>query len=558
MGIADVLGKIAGDKPVVLELDLARGVLVAKPSNPFEAIQVINSPTLSALRTNLREAAHDDRVVGLIVHAVPSSVELAHLEEIAGLVEEFGATKKTMAWAESFGELTHGLAAYLVASAAQEIWLQPTGMMSVEGVELSLTLLRGLLEKVGVEPQFGQRHEYKSAANTYAADHVTGPHREMMQRIGQSLVDGIVEAIARRRGVAPDIVWEAVNSSPVAPDDALRLGLIDRVGYRDEAYTSTLAEWGAAPENLLFTHRYTSRAQLAKKFRPAGEKVAVVTLRGAIVTGRGGGSPLGGQAAGSDVVDEHLRAALRDDDVKAVIFAVDSPGGSAVASDFIRRSVVRLRESGKPVVAQMGTVAASGGYYVSMGADEIVAQASTLTGSIGVLAGKMVTAGLYDKLGLIRETIDIGAAAGTFSPAHPFSDDDWARLNRWLDRVYLDFTTLAAGDRGMAYDDLERLARGRVWTGADAQERGLVDHIGGRRVALERVCALAGLDPEKVKVTRVGDQGMLSMLKPAASSEKAQGGANVPDAESMLTALAARVGIVGTGALSMAWPLRIR
>ncbi len=558
MGIADVLGKIAGDKPVVLELDLARGVLVTRPTNPFEAVRVINSPTLGALRTNLRDAARDDRVVGLIVHAVPSSVELAYLEEVAALVEEFGASKKTMAWAESFGELTHGLAAYLVASAAQEIWLQPTGMLSVEGLELSLTLLRGLLEKAGVTPQFGQRHEYKTAANTYAADHVTGPHREMMQRIGQSLVDGVVDAVARRRGVSPEVVWEAVNASPVTPDDALRLGLIDRVGYRDEAYAATLAEWGAAPESLLFAHRYTSRAQLAKRFKPGGEKVAVVTLRGAIVTGRGGASPLGGQSAGSDVVDEHLRAALRDDDVKAVIFAVDSPGGSAVASDFIRRSVVRLREAGKPVVAHMGAVAASGGYYVSMGADEIVAQASTLTGSIGVLAGKMVTAGLYDKLGLVRETIDIGAAAGTFSSAHEFSDDDWERLNRWLDRVYLDFTTLAAADRGMDYDDLERLARGRVWTGADAKERGLVDHVGGRRLALERVCALAGLDPDAVKAVPVGDQGVLSMLKPAASSEKAQGGASLPDAESLLGAMAARAGLAGTGALSMAWPLRVR
>ncbi|MFT3887521.1 MAG: signal peptide peptidase SppA [Arachnia sp.] len=558
MGIADVLGKIAGDKPVVLELDLARGLLVAKPTNPLEAVQLINSPTLGALRVNLRAAADDERVLGLIVHAVPSGVELAHLEEVAGLVEEFGTRKKTMAWAESFGELTHGLGAYVVASAAHEVWVQPTGMLSIEGLELSLTLLKGLLNKAGVEPQFGQRHEYKTAANTYAADQVTEPHREMMQRIGQSLVEELVAAVARRRGVDVSVVWEAVNASPVDPEQAQRLGLIDRIGYRDEAYAATLADWGADPEHLLFVHRYANRGQLARRLRPGGDKVAVVTLRGAIVTGRGGSSPLGGTSVGSDVVDEHLRAALRDDDVKAVVFAVDSPGGSAVASDFIRRSVVRLKEAGKPVVAHMGAVAASGGYYVSMAADEIVAQAATLTGSIGVLAGKMVTAGLYDKLGLVRETIDIGAAAGAFSSAHGFSDADWERLNRWLDRVYLDFTTLAAADRGMAYEELERLARGRVWTGADARERGLVDHIGGRRLALERACALAGLDPDEVKVARVGDRGMLAMLKPATSSERAQGGARVPDAESLLGAVAARAGLGGAGALALPWSLRVR
>ncbi|AQP47838.1 hypothetical protein BW730_10365 [Tessaracoccus aquimaris] len=479
MGISDILSKVTGDKPIVLELDMARGVLAARPSNPLQALQLINSATLSGLRDHLRVAADDERVVGLIVHAVPTSVTLAHAEEVAGLVEEFGTKKKTMAWAESFGELTSGLGAYHLATAAQEIWLQPTGAVCIEGIELSVTLLKGLLNKVGVEPQFGQRYEYKTAANTYAADHVTEPQREMTTRLGQSIVESLVGDIARRRSLSADAVWEAVNDSPIEPERAKDLGLIDHIGYRDEAYTSVLTAWGVEPESLLFAQRYSNKAELAKKFRPKQPKIALVQLRGAIVTGRGARSVTGGQQAGADVVDEQLRAALRDDDVKAVVFSVDSPGGSAVASDFIRRSVLRLKEAGKPVVAHMESVAASGGYYVSMGANEIVAQATTLTGSIGVLAGKMVTAGLYDKLGLIRETVDIGAAAGTFSSAHEFSEADWERLNRFLDRVYLDFTTFAAADRGMAYDDLERLARGRVWTGADAKEGGLVDHIGG-------------------------------------------------------------------------------
>lgn len=560
MGFKDLLSKIAGNKKIVLELDLARGVLVAKPSNPLQAIQLINSPSLNALRANLADAAKDEHVAGLIVHATPSNATIAHLEEIAGLIETFGAAKPTMAWAESYGELIHGMGSYAVAAAAHQVWVQPTGMLSIEGLEVTVTLFKGLLNKAGVEPQFGQRHEYKTAADAYAADHVTEPNREMTTRLGQSIMDEVVAGIARRRNIGVEQVWEGVNAAPLTPERAKELGLIDHIGYRDEAYDAALKEWDAEPENLLFAHRYANKGALMKKLRPGQPQVAVVSLRGAIVTGRGQRTPMGGEQAGSDVVDEHLRAALRDDEVKAVVFEVDSPGGSAVASDFIRRSVLRLKEAGKPVVAHMGAVAASGGYYVAMPADEIVAQASTLTGSIGVLAGKMVTEGLYDKLGLIREAIPIGEAAGIFSSAHEFTEDQWNRLNTWLDRVYLDFTTAAAEDRGMDYDQLERLARGRVWTGADAKERGLIDHVGGQRLAVERACALAELDPEHVKLTHIGASGMFAALMPANSSETLSGsGASLSgNPEELVLGLLARLGIHAPGILSLGAGLTIR
>ncbi len=554
MAVFDVLGR---DRQVVLELDLARGVLTARPDNPLEAIQLINSPTLQGLRDHLADAAADEHVRGLIVHAVPG-LDLAHAEEVAELIETFGRHRPTMAWAESFGELSGGLVAYAVAAAAHRVWVQPTGMLSIEGLQLEITLLRGLFEKAGLTPQFGQRHEYKTAANTYSAETVTGPHREMMQRIGESITDGLVAAIARRRSVDETIVRSAMDASPVDPERALELGLIDRIGYRDEAYAAALEEWGAAPEALVFAHRHTTPAARLAKLRRSQPKVAVVTLRGAIVTGRGTRSLTGGQSAGADVVDEQLRHALRDDEVRAVVFAVDSPGGSAVASDFIRRSVLRLRQAGKPVVAHMGTMAASGGYYVSMASNEIVAQAATLTGSIGVLGGKVVTQGLYERLGLVRETLPFSEAAGTFSPATPFSDADWERLDRWLDRVYLDFTTFAARDRGMDYDDLEKLARGRVWTGEDARARGLVDHIGGRRRAIERACALAGIDESKARVTHLGENGLAQLLRPARSSEHTGSGANLGGIESMVTTLLGRVGIVAPGVLSTPWAFRLK
>lgn len=550
--------RLTADAGVVLELDLARGVLETRPSNPLEALQVVNATSLARLREALHEAAQDDRVKGLIVHTAPAGISTAAYDEIGQLIEEFGTAKPTLAWVESFGELSNALATYKLATACRSVWVQPTGMLCIGGIEVQIMLFKGLLNKVGVDPQFGQRHEYKSAAESYAGSEVSPANREMMTRIAQSIVDDAAETIARRRGVSLETAWQGINESPVTPARALELGLIDHVGYRDEAYAAALSEWTATPEELRFVHRYSAKPSLTKAMRRRQlPKVALVSLRGPIVSGRGGPS-LNGGSAGSDVVDEHLRAALRDDEIKAVVFEVDSPGGSAVASDFIRRSVQRVREAGKPVVAAMGAVAASGGYYSAMAADEIVAQPTTLTGSIGVLGGKMVTARLYEKLAVVRESIHIGASAGMLSDSGEFTQEDWARLNAWLDRVYHDFTTAAAEDRGMPYEQLEALAKGRVWTGADAKRNGLIDHLGGPRLAVRRAAELAGLDPEKVMVTRIGDSGLLNRLLPAASSES-NGGASsgAASSEDLLTKVATWAGVHVSGPVSLPFSVRI-
>jgi protease-4 len=288
--------------------------------------------------------------------------------------------------------------------------------------------------------------------------------------------------------------------------------------------------------------------------------VAVVSVRGGIVSGRPVRSPLGGPQAGSEVVLEHLRHARMDDNVKAVVLAVDSPGGSYIASDTIRAGVLELKKAGKPVVATMGDVAASGGYFVAMGATEIVANPSTLTGSIGVFAGKIVNQGLYDKLGLIREDVQSGRLADMFAGNRGFTDDQWRILDTWLDQVYEDFTTKAAADRGLRVEELEPLARGRVWTGADAKERRLVDHLGGREVAIERACALADLDRDKVSVRPVPLLGLLERLQPAQSSERPGGldaAAIATDPLRFLSGLATELGLYPDGVLSMPYRLRI-
>ena len=563
-GISDLLSSLlakSGPGRVTLEIDLDRGVLRAAPENPLEALRAINAPTITGLSTALREAVSDERVAGLVVHIGTCPLSATLVDEVGAAIRAFGEHKPTVAYAETFGELTSGMFAYRLATAASTIWLQPSGGVVLGGVHVDMVLLRGGLEKIGMDPQFSQRKEYKTAAESYSASAVSEANREMSSRLADSLVEETVALISERRGLSADTLREIVDRGPVAAEEARTLGLVDHLGYRDDVYSDVRSTWGS-DATLQYASRYigsiAARAMSRLATKPT---VAVVSVRGGIVSGRPVRSPLSGPQAGSEVVLEHLRHARMDDNVKAVVLAVDSPGGSYIASDTIRAGVLELKRAGKPVVATMGDVAASGGYFVAMGATEIVANPSTLTGSIGVFAGKIVNQGLYDKLGLVREDVQSGRLADMFAGNRGFSDDQWAILNSWLDQVYEDFTTKAAADRGMAVEELEPLARGRVWTGSDAKERRLVDHLGGREVAVERACALAGLDRGNVAVRPVPLLGLLERLQPAQSSEHPGGldaMAVAVDPRDVLAGLAAHLGLPRSGVLSMPYTIRIR
>ncbi|HZA50379.1 MAG TPA: signal peptide peptidase SppA, partial [Myxococcaceae bacterium] len=283
--------------------------------------------------------------------------------------------------------------------------------------------------------------------------------------------------------------------------EALEAKLVDGVAYRDEVYAKVKEGWGRGGE-LLYLHRYLERA--GRPHRQGRHTLALVYGVGAVVRGQSEIDPLsGGTSMGSDTVAAALRAAAEDEEVKAIVFRVDSPGGSYVASDTIRREVARAREKGKPVVVSMGGVAASGGYFVSMDADRIVAQPGTLTGSIGVYAGKFVTTGLWEKLGINWDTIAYGRNATLFSTDQEFSPEQRAKLEAVLDRIYRDFTARAAEGRKLPLEKLESVARGRVWTGEDAKEHGLVDVLGGFSAALATARELANVPPDAAVRVRV-------------------------------------------------------
>jgi protease-4 len=518
-------GLRASQVPLVVEVDLSRGLLDHEPGDPLAALRARNTPTLAAVLAGLRAAAAEDEVAAVVL-LLGGPVTGAQADELALALRHVSESgTRTVAFAEAYGEVGSGTVPYALAAACDSVWMQPSGAVGLTGVSASMTLLRGALDKVGVDPEFGQRHEYKTAANQFAAPEFTPAHREMTQRLADSVMTHLCSVVAERRGLGEEEVAEVVARSPLSAVQAVQHGLVDRLGYRDEVYTWLRQEVGRDGEvELLFAHRYAHRVenrpaqQLRRRRQPV---VGVVGVHGSIVSGRSRPGGLGGRTAGSDTVVAALEAAARDDDVRAVLLHVDSPGGSYVASDAIRRAVQRVRDSGRPVVAAMGSVAASGGYFVSMPADRVVALPTTLTGSIGVLAGKMVLRRTWEWLGVRREDVATGPRSTMFSSSQPFTEDQWASLDAWLDEVYDDFTRKAAADRSMPWEQLEPVARGRVWTGTDALARGLVDRVGGRRQALELLCELAGLDAHDVRLRPVPHVPWLERLKPAESSEAA-------------------------------------
>jgi protease IV len=520
----------ARDK-MLLELDLSHPLIEHEPEDPIAKLRSRGKPRLRSVLKALAEAGDDTRVVGLLARVGDTSMTLARAQEIRDAVGVFAASgKPTVAWTDTFGESGNGTVPYFLATGFGELWLQPTGELNLAGVAAEVTFLRGALDKLGVEPQFGQRYEYKNAADRIASRGFTDAHREALDRLAESAWEQITETIAKARGLAVEDVIQLADGAPIFPDTALSARLIDHVGYRDEVYTAVRRAVGGDVQ-LLFAERWSAKispaGRVARQVRQKdAQGVALVDGFGGIVTGRSRRSPLQGRLMGSDTVTAAFRAAARDEKTRAIVFRVDSPGGSAVASDSIWREVVRAREAGKPVIVSMGSVAGSGGYYVACGADEILAEPGTLTGSIGVLGGKPVVTGLTDRLGLHYDAVQRGAHARAASPHVPYDDSTRERLEAMLDKVYDDFTRRVADGRGMSREAVHDVARGRVWTGADAADNGLVDTLGGLRDAVRIARSRAGL-ADDAPVRPAVSVPMLARLKPPRSSEDPRAAAAV-------------------------------
>lgn len=515
----------------VLELDLRA---VPPETAGFDPLAIISGGGRPmALRDTvaaIHRAAEDPRVAGMIARVQLAASPAAVVQELREAIAAFSAAKPSLAWAETYP----GTLSYYLASAFREVWMQPSGTVGLTGFATNALFLRDALHKAGVEAQFVTRGEYKSAPNLFTENGFTDAHREAVTRMLESLQHQVWQAVARSRKIDPDTLDAVADRAPLLRDDAVSSGLVDRIGFRDEAYARMTEMVGVEdvsndnePPRLYLT-RYAgaARARLAPPVpsvpgRKPKPTVAVVTLDGPIVNGRGGPQflPFGNSSVGGDTIAAALRAAAADDAVAAIVVRIDSPGGSVSASETIWREVKRARERGKPVVASMGAVAASGGYYAAMGADAIVANPGTITGSIGVLSGKLVIRDLKQRLGVGSDTVRTNANADAWSADAPFTPEQQAHREAEVDLFYSDFVERAAAGRNLSTEAVDAVARGRIWTGADALERGLVDELGGLRAAVRRAKVLAGLD-EDTDVRLVGYPGhsLLDLVRPRTSS----------------------------------------
>ena len=494
----------------VLTLDLAPGVAEQAPMSPLAGAADGGVPVHRAIDA-LDRAAGDDRVKAVAVRIGRGALAMGHAQELRDALEDFRDSGK-IAWA--FAETLSGggmgggtLQGYL-ASAFDRVWLQPSGDVDLSGFLLESPYLADALQEIGVEPRLDQRREYKGIKDRFTAMRMPEPQRENQRRLLESWMDQVVAGIAEGRGLEPSQVRRLVDAGAFSAERALEAGLVDKLGYQDHMRRALREEIGAEADDreaMVDLLAYGAQMMRERDLPADAPQIAVITGQGAVTLGDSqGGRLFGDVQMGSDTIAPALLEAARDDKIQAIVLRVDSPGGSYVASDTIWHAVRRARELGTPVVVSMGNIAASGGYFVAAPADRIYAQPGTITGSIGVGSGKFVTTGLWDKLEIAFDGVQVGRNADFWSANHDFTEQQWAKLQQFLDQTYADFKQKVGAGRDLSPEQVEAAAQGKIWSGADAKARGLVDELGGLQAAIAGAKELAEI-PEDQQV-RVVDR----------------------------------------------------
>ena len=480
---------------IVLSLDVGDSILEAQPDNPFSKAALGNPLDLRQIGEALERAGQDDNVSGLFLQVGHSTLGMAQVQELRDHLLAFQSKGKFVtAFAESFGEGGHGTLNYYLASAAGQIWLQPSGSLDITGFLLESPFLRAALDRIGVEPQLAQRSEFKGFMNTFTDNALPEPQRRNLQRLVDSWIGQFARDVAEARGLTAEDVRRLIDQGPYSGQQGPELGLIDHLGYLDQVNLAVFDL--AGPDSDLLD--LASYAPMAPDHDQEDTKiVALIYGIGPVTLGEGENDPVFGEVTmGSNTVAAALSDAIDDETVEAILFRVDSPGGSYVASDVIWREVQRARDAGKPVIVSMGNLAASGGYFVAAPAHQIVAQPGSITGSIGVVGGKLALKGLWENLSITWDGVQAGRQANIWSANQPFTPEGWAHLEKSLDRTYDDFTSKVSAGRGLSGTEVEDLARGQVWTGEDALALGLVDALGGFQTALTLAKEAIGLQAD--------------------------------------------------------------
>jgi protease-4 len=455
-------------------------------------------PTVRSIVDNLRKAEVDDRIERVVLKPASAGALWGKVQEVREAVLDFKASGKPIdAFLEYGGEQE-----YYLASAADRVFLMPASPLDLTGLASYELFFRGALDKIGAEPDLLQIGDYKTAANTFTESTYTPAHREMAEWLNTDMYEQLIQAIADARDMSADQVRALVDQGPFLPAEAVRVGLVDDLAYADEVQGDMppTPEGDAGQVDEDRTRRLDGDdyrgVSLESLGLNEGPKIAVIYAVGTIVRGESSLGTTGSESLGSDTLVRYIRQARLDPDIQAIVLRVDSPGGSSIASDVIWREMTLARDE-KAVVASMSDVAASGGYYIAMPAHAIVAQPGTLTGSIGVVGGKFVTAGTFEKLGLNVESVSRGRFADMNSPVRPYDEAERGKMAEQIEEIYQQFITKAAEGRHMTTDAIDAVGRGRVWTGRQALERGLVDELGGLDRAIARAKQHAGIDADQ-------------------------------------------------------------
>lgn len=445
-------------------------------------------PTLRSTIDALRKAAVDDRVKSVVLQPRGAAPLWAKAQELREAVVEFRKSgKPIIAYLEYGAEYE-----YYLASACDKVYLMPAASLDLRGLATYELFLRGALDKIGAYPDLLHIGDYKTASNTFTERGFTPAHREMAESLNRDLYDQLIRGIADGRRKTETDVRALIDHGPYTAEDALAAGLVDALAYEDEL--DDLSDLGGANARIDGgKYREVSARSLGLD---RGPRIAVLYIVGVIASGESSYDQPGGAVTGSDTVLEWIRKARADNAVRAIVLRIDSPGGSAVASDVIWREIM-LTRSVKPVIASMGDVAASGGYYVAMPANVVVAQPGTLTGSIGVVVGKFALGGTMEKLGVGVDGVESGEYAGMLSPVRPYTAAERARVMELMQATYDTFVEKVADARASTPERVDEIAQGRVWTGRQARDLGLVDELGGLWRAIDIAKQRARIDADR-------------------------------------------------------------
>ena len=476
----------------VLELRLDGSIPEQTSSDPLTRWIAGHPLGLTDYLDVLRRARDDGRIKGALVVIERPDLGFGRIQELRDALRDFQSGGKwATCYLETAGEFSSGNKEYYLASACGEIWMAPPGDVNLIGVRAEVPFLRGTFDLLGIYPDYDHIGKYKTAKNLFTDTTMTPAYRESMDQLVGRLYAQLVAGIGEGRKMSEAEVKALVDRGPFLGPQALEAKLVDGLGYRDQV-EDHLRERNGGRLPLMKAGRYLK----AGRFYDRGARIAVIYGIGSVSRGESDSDSMTGSATmGSDTIAKAIREAREDASIKAIVLRVDSPGGSYVASDLIWREVSRTRGV-KPIVVSMGDVAASGGYFVSMAADRIVAEPGTLTASIGVLAGKFVTTGFWNKLGITSDAVQRGRHATYFSGDQKYTPEERVLFQQWLERIYKDFVGKVAQGRGKTYDEIHAIAQGRVWSGQDALDLGLVDELGGLPTALRRALELAKLDPD--------------------------------------------------------------